>query len=337
MGDALRRLGGRDVNDPEVVTSPRELFYRNKMSFTLRRLPGNRVVAGLHELERPGRVLDIQGECRLPRESVGRLWTRLRQEWGPGARHLPGGGELRLTLRSEGDEGALVIQGGEGDGDAEYLLSRVDGLVSIWREDPRAGLRHLAGARALRVAWLDEGLELPGDAFLQVNPEAGQALHGFVLSRAREASPTRLVEGFCGFGTLGRTLAREGVEVVGIELDPLAVAEARRGAPPGFRALEGRVEDHLSGCGPVDLLLLNPPRIGLAPEIPGQVRGLQPRRIIYVSCDPATLARDVKRLGREFEVREIRSFDLFPQTAQVETVVVLGLNGPGELEDGPGA
>jgi len=83
------------------------------------------------------------------------------------------------------------------------------------------------------------------------------------------------------------------------------------------------LEEVLEGLLPVGLVLVNPPRSGLHESIPGQLRARPPGELIYVSCDPATLARDLKRLGDEFRVRSVRSFDLFPQTGHVETVVHL--------------
>ena len=88
---------------------------------------------------------------------------------------------------------------------------------------------------------------------------------------------------------------------------------------------EGQVEDLLGSLLPIDLLLLNPPRSGLAEDVPAQVLERPPGRIVYVSCNPATLARDLKRLNDHYALDGIRSFDLFPQTAHVETVAELSL------------
>jgi 23S rRNA (uracil1939-C5)-methyltransferase len=83
--------------------------------------------------------------------------------------------------------------------------------------------------------------------------------------------------------------------------------------------VEERLTEHL----PADLLLVNPPRSGLHRDVPGTVLAAPPARVVYVSCDPATLARDVAALGAGYDLRGLRSFDLFPQTAHVETVAVL--------------
>lgn len=326
-GDALRRIGGLEVEDPKVEPSPSELRYRNKVSLTLRRLARGGVVAGFHELERASRILDVRHQCLLPIEPLADLWTQLREGWGAGASLLPGGRELRLTLRGLGSGGSLIIKGGRGDGNPPGLLEAVPGLSSIWRDQGQEGLRHLAGGRTFEMAWFEKSVEVAGDAFVQVNPEAGQALHRFVLDRIRELAPSTVVEGYCGAGTMGRTLAREGAKVTGIELDPLSVAEARRGAPWDFRVVEGRVEDHLPALLPADLVLLNPPRRGLSREIPSRLLESGPPGLVYVSCDPATLARDLRGLREGYHLRTLQSFDLFPQTGHVETVAILRRGG----------
>ncbi len=98
---------------------------------------------------------------------------------------------------------------------------------------------------------------------------------------------------------------------------------ARKRPVEGFQVVEGRVEDRLPGALPADLVILNPPRTGVADGVMQEVARKGPERVVYVSCDPATLARDVARLGEGYRVRRIQAFDLFPQTAHVETVLTL--------------
>ncbi|MFH1764371.1 MAG: TRAM domain-containing protein [Gemmatimonadota bacterium] len=323
VGDALRRLAGLETEDPEVVPSPEEFRYRNKVTFTLRRLPGGRIVAGFRELGHPGRVLDIGSECLLPEEPLSETWQTLRANWGPNASLLPEGRELRLTLRG-GQEGVgLLVRGGKGDGDPQSLMGKTPGLSSVWRENKGGELRHLAGDPTLLVPWAQELLELHGGGFVQVNRSAGEALHQYVLGEAGDIRGKRIIDAYCGVGALGRALAREGGAVVGIDIDPAGVLAAQGHSGDDFRIVKGLVEEELGALLPADLAILNPPRTGLADTIPATLISLFPERIIYVSCDPATLARDLKRLGEAYEVERVRSFDLFPQTGHVETVVTL--------------
>ncbi|MFW6078637.1 MAG: class I SAM-dependent RNA methyltransferase [Gemmatimonadota bacterium] len=353
--DALERIGGRTVETPEVVASPEEFRYRNRVSFALLRLGGGRIVAGFHELNRPKQVLDITAACMLPEPALGRAWGALREAWGQGAHRLPSGRRLRLTLRSTAaGEVTLLVDGGYGRGRPEALIEEVPGLVAVWhRPKKRSGIRLLAGEGSVDETWGGETLALRGDVFLQVNRGAAEALEAYVLelsagaSRERRGEPEgerggdhgvereggkgteraddleglRVVDAYCGVGLYARRLAAAGATTVGIERDERAVEEARRDAPAGAAFVVGDVEDRLPETLPADAVVLNPPRTGLDDAVTEALAEARPERTIYVSCDPATLARDVDRLGSEFRIASVRCFDLFPQTAHVETVV----------------
>src|SRR5690606_24575796 len=131
-----------------------------------------------------------------------------------------------------------------------------------------------------------------------------------------------VIDAYCGVALHARRLARRGARVRGIDLDPVAIAEARR-ALPDAELVAGRVEDALPAMLPADLVVLNPPRTGLDARVAAALRAEPPARIIYVSCDPATLARDLNRLASAFALHSIRCFDMFPQTAHVESVAEL--------------
>jgi 23S rRNA (uracil1939-C5)-methyltransferase len=324
VADALRRIGGIETQTPDVVASPSEFRYRNRVSFTLVRLRDGRVVAGFHELGRPDRVLDIDAGCLLPEQPLADAWGELRAHWGRDACRLPSGIRLRLTLRSAADgRTALLVQGGYGAGDADALLQHVPSLRAVWHQPlPSREAVLLAGESGLAESWDEEELALSGAAFLQVNRGAALLLEEDVLRIAGDVAGARVVDAYCGVGLQSRRFARGGARVTGIELDPHAVREAAR-AVPDARFVEGRVEEVLPSTLPADLVLLNPPRAGLAAGAAEALLATPPRRLIYVSCDPATLARDLRRLAGAFALRSIRCFDLFPQTAHIETVAEL--------------
>jgi 23S rRNA (uracil1939-C5)-methyltransferase len=324
VADALRRIGGSDIAAPDVMRSPTEFRYRNRVSFTLVRLRGGGVRAGFHEIHRPDRILDIDDGCLMPELPVAEAWASIRRHWGPDARRLPSGMRLRLTLRAS-SEGltALLIQGGYGPGHAGELLERVPGLQSIWHQPATAAAPVLlAGAAQLSETWQDEELALGGAVFLQVNRSAAALLEEYVIEQAGNVAGLHVVDAYCGVGLHARRLARLGARVTGIELDDLALAEARRALPDSL-LIADRVETALPGVLPADLVILNPPRAGIAGEAADALCATPPARLLYISCDPATLARDVQRLAPHFALRSIRCFDLFPQTAHVETVAEL--------------
>ncbi len=332
--DALTRIGRLEhVGVPEVVASPRETGYRSRVTFTLRRLRDGHLVAGFHGLDRPAHVIDVAGECVLPRPELVEVWKVLRSRWGQGAALLPSGGRLRLTLRAEEGSVALVVEGGPAGWRADELAAAVPELHPIWHV-PAAS----EGAARL-VAGSDHDAATP--SFTQVNTEAATLLVQHVLDlagpggaagttdhtgRARHA-----VDAYCGDGAYARGLLESGWRVTGIEMDAAACAAARARAEAtglqGLTILQGSVENRLEEALPAELLIVNPPRAGLSEDVVRAIGERRPPRVIYVSCDPATLARDVAGLSRAYEPALLRCFDLFPQSAHVETVLALTSRG----------
>jgi 23S rRNA (uracil1939-C5)-methyltransferase len=321
VADAMGRIARLEVDVPPVTPSPSEFRYRNRVSFTLRRHAGT-VVAGFHELEQPDRIVDVTGACLLPETPLARAWDELRRGWGPEARRLPSGAELRLNLRvSTTGDVSLGVDGGYAPGRPEELLERVTGLRAVWhRAAGAADAVLLAGEDTLAERWSEDDIELSGDVFTQVNRGAAEALEAHVLERLMADPPARVLDAYCGVGLHARRLERAGLDVVGIEAHPAAVAEARRAAPRS-QILLGRVEARLGEALPVDAAILNPPRAGLDAAVVEGLKARPPARLLYVSCDPATLARDLRRLGEGWRVEGVQCFDLFPQTSHVETVV----------------
>jgi 23S rRNA (uracil1939-C5)-methyltransferase len=259
-------------------------------------------------------VVEIHEECVLPEEEIGAAWRALRNGWGAGADRLPAGGRLRLTLRLDAERRVvLVVSGGDPSWKPDRLLARVPALAAVVH---RSGDKD---EQAADPAAVDVSL-----GFEQVNDGAAALLRAHVLAEATDVR--RAVDAYCGAGPYGRALAEQGVSVVGIELDPEAAAEAVRGAPEGFEVRTGSVEELLPTALPTELLIVNPPRTGLGPDVVAAITADPPERLIYVSCDPATLARDLAGLASRYEIGGVRCFDLFPQTAHIETVVRLNLS-----------
>lgn len=339
--EALARIGGIELEEIEVEPAEAEYGYRNRVSFTLKRLRSGRVLAGYHERDRPGRIVDVHDECLLPEAPIGPVWTQLRAKWGGRADFLPAGRQLRLTLRAVDEGVVLVVEGGHPGNDdsrrASELLAEIDGLLAIWHRPERSERPLLlAGETSVRDRWFGEELALESSAFLQVNREGAHAVHRSVLGELGSPDGLRVVDAYAGVAGYGRRLARHGAEVVAIESDPVAARMAREDAPEGLTVDERRVEDRLADHLPADLVILNPPRAGVDEAVTDALVATPVPRVVYVSCDPATLARDLERLRDIYVIRRVRGFDLFPQTAHVETVVTLDARASGSAS-GPGA
>ena len=193
-------------------------------------------------------------------------------------------------------------------------LARKGVQATIWWDPPGGAPRTLAGATEA----------FPATVFEQVHPVMGDRVRGWALEQLGDISGQHAWDLYSGIGETTRALADRGATVESIESDRRAVALAeRRGPATGILRHEGKVEIVLQRLRPADLVVTNPPREGMEPEAVRGIVAAAPGRIAYISCDPATLARDLTRLGDGYAIRQLRAFDLFPQTAHVETVTIL--------------
>jgi 23S rRNA (uracil1939-C5)-methyltransferase len=180
------------------------------------------------------------------------------------------------------------------------------------------------------------GLEfaISAGSFFQTNTAAAEVLVGLVREEAGLTGEEVVWDLYCGTGTLALSLARSSREVVGFEIAPSSIADARRNAErngiANARFVEGDVLAGLDGAlhARPDVVLLDPPRSGLHPKLVPRLAALSPRRIVYVSCNPKAAAVDVARLGAAgYEARRVRPLDLFPHTPHVECVIGLERRG----------
>jgi 23S rRNA (uracil1939-C5)-methyltransferase len=318
VGDALRRIGRLDLPDPAVTPSPQPFGYRGTVTLTVQGRGAERI-AGLHR-EADASVFALD-RCEIAREPLNRLWAAVRGSVAA----LPEGDDVRLALRVAGDGGLhLVVKGGEGAwGGAPALAAAAAaaGLApTVWWQPTGGAVRRMAGPESDAAAV----------SFEQVNAEVGGAVREAVLAAVPEGVGAAL-DLYAGAGEVGLALAARGAQVVTVEVDGRAVRwTAARAAALGLRlrAVAAKVEDVVAGLLPADVVVANPPRTGLEGAVCEALRAAPPARLVYASCDPATLARDLVRLGASAaRIAALRAFDMFPQTSHVETLVVLDREG----------
>jgi 23S rRNA (uracil1939-C5)-methyltransferase len=307
--DSLTRIGKRAVDLPGIAPSERPWRYRRKLTLAMRRERGGAWIIGLRPYDDPDRVFQLD-DCPITDERVVAIWREVMaaQELFPAER------ELRAYVQLTDGGAAVVMEGGNEWPTRRAFFEAVPGATSLWWRPANRG-RMLVAERA----------GASGDAsFMQVNVEMGRALHAYVLERARAHAPATVVDAYAGSGATAIPLARDGARVTAIESDRDAVARCAADLPAGSRALAARVEDALAAALPADVVLINPPRTGLHESVAAVLESASPppRAVIYVSCDPGTLARDLARMPR-YRLRSIQAFDMFPQTAHVETVCEL--------------
>jgi 23S rRNA (uracil1939-C5)-methyltransferase len=312
ISDTLRRIGKRDVPPPEIHAGANVWRYRRKLTLALRRT-GERWMCGLHAFDDPSRVFPLK-DCRISDERLMVVWREILAA----SAHFPQAIQLRGAVRLLGDStnrAAFVLEGGRDWDSHETFFEAVPSLAALWWM-PENGARRLLGDRREKRE--------PGASFAQVNPEVAVTLETFVVDAVMAHAPATVVDAYSGAGDAALALAARGVRVVAIELDAEASAWAASRLPAGSRAVTARVEDAIRNTLPADVVILNPPRTGVDARVTSALASIAtaPRAIVYVSCDPATLARDLSRLPG-WTIARLTAFDMFPQTAHVETVCEL--------------
>ncbi|MBA3890285.1 MAG: class I SAM-dependent RNA methyltransferase, partial [Gemmatimonadaceae bacterium] len=252
-------------------------------------------------------------DCPITDERVVAVWREVMLA----SEHLPPAARLRGAVRLVGDTSATFTLEGAREWPAlDRFAAATPSLAGVWWQ-PEHQRRRLVHERSDVAA---------GASFVQVNAAVADALHAHVLERAHAHRPRHVVDAYAGSGATAIPLAASGIRVTAIEFDREAAAVTRASFTAASQSLVGRVEDVLARALPADVVLLNPPRAGVQTAVTVALRAAPPRAIIYTSCNPATLARDIARLP-QYRIASLEGFDMFPQTAHVETVCELVLEG----------
>jgi 23S rRNA (uracil1939-C5)-methyltransferase len=306
--DAFQRIARREVPLPRLVGGE-PWRYRRALTLAIRRGAGG-AHAGLRAYDDPEAVFELV-DCLITDERVVAAW----REVIAASAHLPAEPRLRGTVRWLDGQSLFVLEGGRAWDALQAFLVAAPSLSAVWWQGEGKRRRLVADRRPSGT---------PGASFAQVNAEVAAMVHADVVERTMEHAPRTVVDAYSGSGATAGMIAARGVRVVAIELDEEATAYAAARLPEGSRAIAARVEDMLPRVLPADVVILNPPRAGIDQRVANMLRDASPvpRAIIYVSCDPATLARDVARLAG-WRVHALTCYDMFPQTAHVETVCEL--------------
>jgi 23S rRNA (uracil1939-C5)-methyltransferase len=308
--DSIQRIGKRIVDAPAIERSPKDWRYRTKLTLAIRRR-GARWIAGLHPYDDPSRIFPL-ADCPITDSRVVAAWREIMEADA----YFPDAKELRGSVRITSGGPTFVMMGGQSWAAREQFSAAVPSISAVWWEP--------ADEKPRRLLYDKRQDRDPSASFAQVNAEVAEILRAYVLDRARAYEPRTVIDAYAGAGHTAIALAEQGVSVTAIELDPDASTWSAAKLAEPSRAIRARVEDALPGLFPADLVILNPPRAGVDARVTatleaevGHLRG-----VIYVSCNPATLARDLSRLP-SYRIESLRAFDMFPQTAHVETVCEL--------------
>jgi len=339
----------RSLPVPEVWRAPAVLGYRTSaklaIAYQRRQLQIGLYQRGSHQ------VVDV-GDCPLHHPLINRITAVVREEIE--RQHISvynpqrGQGLLRyLAIRVSPAFGRAMVTFVTSERDfrrithlAKWLQRKVPEVVSVQQNvNPGAG-NVIFGRETLKMLGAADLIDQVGDvrlrlgptSFLQVNHDQAARIYRLVREWAALGQEETAVDLYCGIGGIALHLARDAGRVLGIELAEEAIRNARDNAR--MNGLEncsfwsGDAADLAlelsSQVPPGSVIVVNPPRTGCDAEVLDSLVGLAPRNLIYVSCNPETLARDLARLDEQgYRVEKLQPVDMFPQTPHVETVVLL--------------
>jgi len=305
----LERLG-KIVNPPvqTIIPSPVEWNYRNTMQFHLS-------PAGKPGFQRAGsnQVEEIS-ECHLPVEPINHLWPQLEID--------PTVGIDRFMIRAGLEDDLLLGLEGETPTPPEF---EVDFPLSVVYHGSEGNVL-LSGEDYSILQVLGRGFKVSSDAFFQVNTAMAEKMVSHVLTSLNE-NYHHIVDAYCGVGLFSAFLAPRCSQLTGMELSEAACSDyaANLEEFENVSLYLGKVEQVLPALDiSPDLVLLDPPRAGLDPRALEGLLKAAPEKIVYVSCDPATLARDLRKMiDAGYTLQSVTPFDLFPQTYHIESISLL--------------
>ena len=350
VADSLRRLGGIDEPPLEEIVPAESIFhYRNKLEYSFTQTAAGPAL-GFHKAGRWDEVLEIE-RCWLTSDLGNEVRNRVR-DWAR---------EERLEAYSQVDATGylrhLVVR--EGVNTAQMLVVLVtapgekferDRFVEVLRAFPEVRSIHWAvndtpaevtnvpstllwGEDAIEEQVLGLRFRLRPNAFMQTNTKMAERLYGLAIDYAGLTGGETVYDLYCGIGTIGLSMAARALTVWGVEVEEESVACALENADLNgitnaafFAGNVGEVLNELrERAGEPDIVVVDPPRAGLAGKALKRVGEAGAPRLVYVSCNPTTLAGDSKRLREEYgyELVRARPVDMFPHTPHVETVALL--------------
>jgi len=358
--DALERIGGlKGVRVKNPIGSESEFYYRNKMEFTFGYDGEMNFALGMHLPGRRYDILDLD-ICYLQSELSVEILNRVREfclerGWKP-RKFTNNEGFLRSLYIREGKRTGevmvnFVTSQSEGvDNIPKGFVEELEKLADIFGESvssfywtnviSKRGQRKRFEEKLIRgksclseIMKLDNGDELKFDilpqAFFQVNTYAAESLYSQVLKYALVEPCKVAFDLYCGTGTIGLFLAKHLEKVLGIESNEEAVKAAVKNAKANgvdhiefFTGDTGKLLKDLKESP--DVVVIDPPRAGVTAKVIEQIDQFSPKTLVYVSCNPTTLARDLRLLtDLGFQLKEVQPVDMFPQTYHIETVCLL--------------
>ena len=336
VDEALRRIGGLDGFELEPIEpAPQQWRYRNKLEYSFGADAEGEPILGFHARGRWDLIVDVE-DCLLASEAGNEARNKVR-EWARMEAVPPYDGRSHDGILRN-----LVVREGRRTGQVQTRLVTSPGRfpkppvdLHTVIEGPGGGTDGPTGAlgeERLREELCGLRLEMSHGAFFQTNTEMAERLYAVVAEYAGLSGSERVFDLYCGIGTIGLTMAARAGEVWGLEIVPEAIADAERNAEANgianarFVAGNARtgMRPLIERAGKPDVVVIDPPRAGLSQKIVRRVIECEAPRIVYVSCNPTTLAPNAAQLTEAgYTLRRVKPVDMFPQTPHIECVALL--------------
>jgi len=345
--DSLRRIGRLGSFELEpAVPAVSQWRYRNKLEYSFGADPDGRLVCGFHAPGEWDTIVEFD-DCLLASERGNAVRARVlawcREQGLTAFDRRAGSGLLRnLVVREGSRTGQLQVRLVTGPGELDRVslaaaLGDLDGVLwtrtdSVAETTAGGETELIAGAERFEEELGGLRFRISAEAFFQTNTEMAQRLYGLAAQFAAPNGSQRVYDLYCGIGTIALTLAPRVAEVWGLEIVETAVADAianaRLNEIDNVRFFAGDVRlalrELVQRAGRPDTLVVDPPRSGLSQKVVRRIIEAAPRRIVYVSCNPTTLAPNAAQLVEAgWTLTRVRAVDMFPQTPHIECVALL--------------
>lgn len=327
--DALERIGG--IRNPDVLPcqpSPNPYHYRNKIQLPVQDSKIGLYAWNSHEL------IEID-QCLIHCPLGEKVFHLLKRHVRPPIKYVL----IKTAIQTNE---VLIVFVTQQEDDLSFILPHLNlpeirGIVQNINPNPGNTVlgpqsKTLQGNSSIEDQICGLRFKVSPASFFQVNPPQAENLYQKALEYACLTGTETVLDAYCGVGTLSLLLAQKAKKVIGIEVVPQAIEDAQANASlnniSNVLFICSKAED--VQLPPIDVALLNPPRKGCDPDFLRRLVDLKPHRIIYISCDPATLARDLKLLQASgYAFASATPFDMFPQTTHVEVCTTLQTNPSG--------
>lgn len=347
--EAFRKIARMQVHVEPCLGMEHPYFYRNKIQMPLGISQKGNIISGFYK-EKTHEIVPID-TCYIEDEKAGHVLSSIK-ECMKKCKILPYDEDTRkgiirhiLIRTSKKKEQLMVVLvtakdvfGGRGEL-VKAIRQACPSITTIVQNINERDTNVILGEKE-RVLWgkgyIEDALcgvwfQISAKSFYQVNPIQTEVLYNTAIECANLTGKETVLDAYCGIGTIGLIASKKAKQVIGVEIVKEAIIDAKKNAIRNHidnaKFFVGNASEWMTQYakekGKIDVLFMDPPRKGSDEKFLRSALLLEPKKIVYVSCDPSTLARDVQYLSKKYQIQKIQPVDMFPMTHHVETVVLL--------------